>query len=65
MPCASRPQAKPGEHVAGAGGGERRRQVEADRRAPIGRGDDRVGALEHDDRAERAAAARARASLIG
>ena len=44
---------EPGEHVAGAGGGERRRQIEADRRATVGRGDDRVGALEDDDRAER------------
>ena len=40
-----------GQHVAGAGGGERRRQVPADRGAAVGRGDDRVGALEHDDRA--------------
>ena len=41
------------QHVAGAGGGQRRRQVEADRGAPVGRRDDAVGALEDDDRVQR------------
>src|SRR5271166_4810678 len=40
-----------GQDVAGAGGGERRGQVPADRGAAVGRSHDRIGALEHDDRA--------------
>ena len=42
---------KASEHVARAGGGQRRRQVPADRGAAVGRGDDGVGALEDNDRA--------------
>ena len=37
---------EPGQHVAGPCGRQRRRQVPADRRAPVRRGDDGVGALE-------------------
>ncbi len=39
------------QHIAGAGGGERRRGVAVDGGAAIGAGDDRVGAFENDDRA--------------
>ena len=40
------------EHVARAGGGERRRAVVGDHGAPVGRAHDRVGTLEEDDGAE-------------
>ena len=40
-----------GQHVAGAGGSQRRRQVPADRGPAVRRGHDRIGALEDDDRA--------------
>ena len=53
MPCASRPPIKPGEHVAGARGRERRRQIDADRRAPARLGDDRIGPFGDDDGAEK------------
>ena len=43
-----------GERIAGAGGGERRRQIAADRRPAIGRGDDGVRTFQNDDGAERA-----------
>ena len=51
MPCASSPAIKPGEHVAGAGGGEPGRRVVGDRSAAVGRRHHRVGALEQHDRA--------------
>ena len=41
------------EHVAGAGCRERRRRARADGDAAVGRGDERVVALQHDDRAGR------------
>ncbi len=54
----------PGQHVAGARRGQPRRAVGVDGGAPVGRGDDGVGALEHDDGAPVAgAAARARSSF--
>ena len=51
------------EHVAGAGGGERGRAAARDRDAAAGRDDQRVVALEHDERARRGGglAGRARA----
>ena len=40
----------PGQHVAGAGGGEQRRAVAVDRGAAVGRGNHRVRPLVDDDR---------------
>ena len=51
MPFASRAPVEPGEDVAGAGRRQRRRGAGADRRDPLGRADDRVVALQHDDAA--------------
>ena len=42
----------PRQHVAGAGGRERRRPVRRDEHSLARRGDDRVGALQQHDRAE-------------
>ena len=53
-----------GEHVARAGGAERRRRIGVDRGAAVGRGNDRVAALEDDDGARALGGGAARSSLL-
>ena len=53
----------PAEHIAGTRGRERRRRIRIDHRPAVGRGDDRIRALEHDHRTARACR-RARASEL-
>ena len=52
MPLREQPRDEAAEHVAGAGGREPGRRVVVDGGAAVGRGDDGVGALEHDDGAD-------------
>ena len=51
MPCAKQPKHHAGENIAAARRRQVGRRVGVDRSPAVGRGDHRVGALQHDDRA--------------
>ena len=50
IPCASSPAMQPGQHVAGTGRRQPGRRGGVDRGPAVGRGDDRIGALQQHDR---------------